>query len=293
MEQLYEVAGTSRQAHHQWQVRSETEQVYTPEKLVLEMANYVRHEFLPGSSPREVYYFIRSRKELSELLIGWGKHRFEQLCLNNGMRLVNKPFIPKTTIAADDTPPNLIEGIEIMDINQIWVSDMSFVFGSNNGKLLGFSTSIIDVYSRLLLGLHFSKTLKAEDTIIPAFEQALKYRQTNEFPDLFFHSDRGGQYRYKPFLSQLGDASITQSMAYSCYENSYAEAFNDTLKNHILTQFVVNYFYQLKELEEKIRRCYNEYKVHTAIGRMTPVEFEKMITGLGPDQRTKLKIKAI
>jgi len=186
---------------------------------------------------------------------------------------------------------NLIEGMVITDINLIWVSDICYIFG-DNGKLVGYATSLIDLYSRMLLGLHFSTTMRAIDTSVAVLKQALKTRPKSSIINTIFHSDGGKQYIYKPFLNMLGP-NIQSSMAENCYENPHAESFNDTLKNHILLEFDINSFSQLKKREKFIKYSYNNYKVHTSIERFTPVEYEQHIKNLKPCQRTKLEIKII
>jgi len=292
MEQLYNAAGLTRQAFHKWLIPTTRQIERTPVKLVLELAHYVRKTYLPGSSAREVYAFIRKRKELSPRLIGWGKHTFENLCLSNGLRIISARFRPKTTVRGDYVFPNRIEGMTITDINLIWVSDICYIF-NNSGKLIGYATSLIDLYSRLLLGLQFSKTMRAIDTSVAVLKQAFKYRDKSSLINTIFHSDGGKQYIYKPFLKSLGTANIQSSMAENCYENPHAESFNDTLKNHILLQFDINSFSQLKKQEKFIKHSYNNYKVHTGIQRFTPIEYEQHIKVLKPFQRTKLEIKII
>jgi len=94
-------------------------------------------------------------------------------------------------------------------------------------------------------------------------------------------------------LKLLGSANIKSSMAENCYENPHAESFNDTLKNHILLEYDINSFSQLKKQEKFIKYSYNNYKVHTDIERFTPIEYEQHIGNLKPCQRTKLKINII
>lgn len=292
MEQLYKAAGLTRQAFKQWQIPTHRQIERTPTKLALELARSVRKDYLPGSSAREVYAFIRKDKELNGRLIGWGKHAFEELCLANGLRIVSTRFRPKTTIRGDYIFPNLIEGMIITDINLIWVSDICYIF-DNKGKLIGYATSLIDLYSRLLLGLSFSKTMRAIDTSVAVLKQAFKSRPKSSLVNTIFHSDGGKQYIYKPFLNLLATANIESSMAENCYENPHAESFNDTLKNHILLEFDLNSFTQLKKQEKFIKYCYNNYKVHTGIERFTPIGYEQHIQTLKPFQRTKLEIKVI
>lgn len=292
MEQLYDSAGLTRQAFHRWLIPTDKQISRTPAKLVLELARYVRKNYLPGSGSREVYAFIRKRKELSPQLIGWGKHAFENLCLSSGLRIVSTRFRPKTTIRGHYIFPNLIEGMVITDINFIWVSDICYIF-DNNGKLVGYATSLIDLYSRMLLGLNFSKTMTAIDTSVAVLKQAFKSRDKSRLTNTIFHSDGGKQYIYKPFLKLLGSANIKSSMAENCYENPHAESFNDTLKNHILLEYDINSFSQLKKQEKFIKYSYNNYKVHTGIERFTPIEYEQHIKNLKLCQRTKLDIKII
>lgn len=292
MEALYKAAGLTRQAFHQWKQPSQRQLSRTPAAAVLQLAYHVRSKYLPGSSAREVYHFIRKRPELSSQLIGWGKHLFEQYCLANGLRVLPMRFMPKTTIRGDYCFPNLIEGKILTDINQVWVSDISYIFGER-GNLLGYATSLIDIYSRHLLGLSFSPTMQAIQTAHPVLQQALKVRKRKKIPTLIFHSDGGKQYIEKQFIAQLRAAHIQSSMAECCYENAFAEAFNDTLKNHMLSDRVLNSFKELKKLEGFIKNCYNQYKPHTGINRATPLEFEKQIQDLKICQRTKLVIKVI
>lgn len=290
---LFEVAETSRQAFHQWLMTSSYQRARTPAKLVLEMAWQIRKNFLPGSSAREVYFYIRDKHEqYNLLLLGWGKHAFEALCLVNGLRIVNRKFVPKTTIRGDFVFPNRIEGLTIRGINHVWASDICYLFGTN-GVLVGYATSLIDLYSRRLLGLSFSQTMHAKVTSHEVLKQALLVRKEAEYKDLFFHSDGGKQYIETAFLATLKNKGIQSSMAASCYENAFAESFNDILKNHMLFDLNINSFHQLKKQERFIKDCYNFNRRHNSIQKTTPCEYEQLILTLQPCQRTELEIKVI
>jgi putative transposase len=293
MEALYEAAGISRQAFHNWLRPSTLDLIRTPEKLVVEMAQNVRKLFLPGSSAREVYFYIRKKhKDYDSMLLGWGKHTFEALCLVNGLPIETKRFVPKTTIRGDYVFSNLIEGAQIDNINRIWVSDICYVYGSN-GQLVGYATSLIDLYSRLLLGLSFSVSMHAAVTSQEVIKQALLFRNIARFDNLIFHSDGGKQYIEKKFLDALRSRNIHSSMADNCYENAFAESFNDILKNHMLFDININSFVQLKAHEKFIKQCYNFNRNHSGILKLTPVEFEQHILTLQQCQRTFLNIKVI
>ena len=293
MEAFYEVAGISRQAFHAWLRPTAKQQARTPQHLVVEMARNVRRQYLPGAGAREVYYYIRNRhKTYGSMLLGWGKHSFEALCLLSGLRIEHRRFVPKTTVRGDFVFPNRIEGLEISDVNLIWVSDICYLYGSN-GLLLGYATSLLDLYSRKLLGLTFSQTMHAAVTSQEVLRQAYTERAKNKMPNLIFHSDGGKQYIETKFLDALRQRHVQSSMAESCYENAFAEAFNDILKNHILYDLDLNSFAQLKKQEHFVKKCYNHHRPHNSLHRMTPVEFEQHILTLQPGQRTLLKVKVI
>ena len=292
MKTLFTAANISRQAYHQWQHRKVQQPYRTDKEAVLALAKQIRKKYLPGSSARQVYSFIRKTPDLSTQLIGWGKHDFENLCLNNGLRVKKLRFIPKTTQHGAYVFPNRIAGKEINDINTIFVSDISYIYGIE-GKLIGYVTTLMDLYSRFLVGLSFSQTMQAIETSVPVLKQAIRLREKNALHGSFFHSDGGKQYIYKEFISLLNQQYMTSSMAKSCYENPFAEALNDTLKNHMLFDMNINSFYQLKKKENFIKNVYNYNKIHTGIGGLTPAEYEQQLKTLKPCQRTNLIIKEI
>ena len=293
MESVYKAADISRQGFHSWMRPSERRQVRTLEHVVVEMALDIRKRYLPGSSARSVYFYIRDKHEgYNSMLLGWGKHAFEALCLKNGLRVEFRRFVPKTTVRGSFMFPNKIEGRLVDGIDQIWVSDICYLYGAN-GMLLGYATSLIDLYSRRLLGLSFSQTMHASVTSQEVLRQAYCERNWNKMPGLIFHSDGGKQYIQSTFIAELRKKNIDSSMAESCYQNAFAEAFNDILKNHMLYDLNLNSFAQLKKQEQFIKKCYNHNRAHNSLNRLTPVEFEQLIITLQPFQRTSLQIKVV
>lgn len=293
MEGLYEAAQVSRQSFHQWKQPSLSEMERPSQQEVVEIARLVRKKYLPGAGARMIYDYIRQRlPEYSMRLKRCGKHIFEAFCLEGGMRVTARKFIPKTTEHGEFSFPNLIEGVVVWDIDCIWVCDITYVFGTD-GKLIAYATSLIDIYSRRLLGLSFSQTMHAAVTSSEVIRQALKVRKKAKFDQLIFHSDGGKQFIEKNFLNTIRKAEILSSMARNCLENGFSEAFNDTLKNHMAHDFNFNSFLQFKKNENFFKDCYNFNKPHSALNKMTPVAYEQHILNLNICQRTKLTIKVI
>jgi transposase InsO family protein len=84
--------------------------------------------------------------------------------------------------------PNLVPGLTLTSINQLWVADITYI------RLLRefvYLAVIIDAFSRRCIGWALEHYLEAE-LAIEALRQALATRQIE--PGLVHHSDQGVQY---------------------------------------------------------------------------------------------------
>ncbi len=113
-------------------------------------------------------------------------------------------------------------------LNQIWVSDISYIKAQKGWLYL---TIIIDLYDRQVIGWSLSTSLHANQTIITILKMAISKRKITQ--PLLFHSDRGIQYASKEFRKLLKSHTlITQSMSRkaNCWDNAVAESFFKTLR---------------------------------------------------------------
>lgn len=291
METLFDISGISRQAfYEQYSVNRRKLEIGSQEEL-LAQARQIRSDLLPGEGARKLRGYMLGDEQYAAMLKGWGKHRFEKLCLTNGLRLVARRNFLTTTRPGKMRFPNLVEGLTITDINQVWVSDISYVF---HGKtFLGYTTTIEDLYSRFLLALIVSRTMRTVDTVIPAVKEAFRYRDLQSYTNLILHSDRGSQYGAANLLSILGKKKIRSSMGISALENAYAERINGTIKNSYLYRWNVNSFGQLKISAQKMQHSYNFHRPHNSLNGMSPFAFEKMVATLQPEQRPSMTVKVI
>jgi len=79
-----------------------------------------------------------------------------------------------------------------------WVSDITYI-RTKKGWL--YLTTVIDLGDRKIIGWALSVTMKAIDTVIPAFKMAQMTRPITQ--ELIFHSDRGVQYACNEFRCLL------------------------------------------------------------------------------------------
>jgi putative transposase len=99
---------------------------------------------------------------------------------------IRKRFIT-TTDSAHGFPvyPNLIAGMSVTRLNQVWVSDITYI---RIGTGFVYLAVILDVFSRRVVGWAISKSLTHSITI-GALRMAIIVRLPGS--DLIHHSDRG------------------------------------------------------------------------------------------------------
>jgi putative transposase len=256
-------------------------------EVILSEVERVRKKH-PRKSARSIYEEMKVNKEFEVALDGIGRDKFEAMIFSQGLKLVRKVRYSRTTIRGAIVFPNLIRGKIISNIDQVWMSDITYYSVLSEHFYI---TTVIDVYSRKLIGWNVSKTLKAEQTTIAALHGALHVRAKATYRNLIFHSDAGGQYSDKEFLKLLKMFNIKSSMAETVYENPFIERLHSTIKNDYLVPWGVNTFNQLKKKTAVVQYLYNCERPHQKLNKMTPERFEKYILKLRKSQRPKLKIK--
>ena len=92
---------------------------------------------------------------------------------------------------------NLIEGLILTGVNQVWQSDITYI---RIGEKFNYLVFIVDVFSRRILGYQASNHLLAIANT-QALQQAIKLRGNQNLTNLIHHSDRGCQYSSKQYLN--------------------------------------------------------------------------------------------
>ncbi|ROZ88723.1 IS3 family transposase [Gordonia sp. OPL2] len=164
--------------------------------------------------------------------------------------------------------------------DQRWVGDITEI-PTAAGKL--YLATVIDLYSRRLLGAATSRHPDAA-LACAAIEMGVATRggmqaiwRDDDAQKLIFHTDRGSTYTAKRFTRLCQKMGIRQSMGRvgSCFDNAAAEAFFSSLEWEVLSR---NEFHTIMEAQAVVLEwCYgfyNHQRRHSAIGMMSPVDYE-------------------
>jgi transposase InsO family protein len=152
-----------------------------------------------------------------------------------------------------------------------WVSDITYV-ATREGWL--YLAAIMDLYSRRIVGWSMGQDLSA-DLALRALDQAVIRRRPS--PGLIHHSDRGCQYASARYRQRLALHGILPSMSRSgcCYDNAAMESFFHTLKVELIGGLPFeSREHARKAIFEYIEVFYNRRRRHSAIGYLSPEEFE-------------------
>jgi putative transposase len=165
--------------------------------------------------------------------------------------------------------PNLIREFVPTEINQLWVSDITYWKIDKEQPL--YISFITDAYSHKIVGYHVAETLEAIESI-QALKMALSALGAERHSQLIHHSDRGVQYCSSGYVKLLKNNGLQISMTENGdpLENAIAERVNGIIKDEYLDNYQVQNISQANELLSSVVDLYNKERPHMSIGNLTP-----------------------
>lgn len=273
IERACELLALPRIEYYRWLDKADTlSKGAQKDLLILEEVRMILGEFTG-------YGYRRATKELQNR--GWDVNhkRVLRLMCENGLTFKRKSFKPITTDSNHDNPvySNLIKGLEMTHPNQVWVSDITYIQLDSG---FAYLACILDVFTRKCIGWNLSNNLRT-DLAMGALDMALDMRWNSNIEGLIHHSDRGVQYTSHEYTNHLKSHGIHISMSRkgNPYDNAYAESFFKTLK---VEEVYLNEYSDINDAWDNIRRfiedVYNTKRLHSSLGYMSPIDFEKEVT---------------
>jgi len=182
----------------------------------------------------------------------------------------------KTTNSRHRFPryPNLIKGMVISRLNQVWLSDITYIRIRTGFVYLA---AILDAFSRKVIGYAVSGALDTTLTL-QALKMAIARRQPGT--GIIHHSDQGVQYASTEYVDELLRHNFKISMARTGnpYENAMMESFFKTLKYEEVNLCEYETYQDVvARLPYFIEEVYNQKRLHSALGYRPPNEFEEAL----------------
>ncbi len=164
--------------------------------------------------------------------------------------------------------PNRVRGLVITHPDQVWVGDITYIRVHRDFLYLAV---LMDVYTRSIRGWALQRQL-TEDLALAALQQALQ----THIPEIH-HSDQGIQYASAAYTQVLTERAIQISMAARGQprQNAFAERLMRTLKEEeVYLHEYQDYADARQHVAEFLDDVYTYKRVHSALGYLTPAEFE-------------------
>lgn len=203
---------------------------------------------------------------------GWraNRKRICRLMREMSLQATKKRRKRRTTDSRHGFPryPNLVQDLKILYPDQIWAADITYI------RLLRefvYLAVVMDIFTRSVRGWHLGRSLDQTLTL-SALEKALELGKPQ-----IHHSDQGIQYATTAYVRRLREAGVRISMADvgEAAQNGHVERLIRTIKEEeVYLADYIDYHDAYRQIGRFLEDTYMHKRIHSALGYLTPVEFE-------------------
>jgi putative transposase len=159
--------------------------------------------------------------------------------------------------------------------NRLWLADIT-EHRTTEGKL--YLCAVKDACSNRIVGYSIDSRMKSR-LAVAALTNAVARR--DEVAGCVVHTDRGSQFRSRKFVRTLARHGLTGSMGRvgAAGDNAAMESFFALLQNNVLDRRTWSTRDELRTaIVTWIERTYHRRRRQAALGRLTPIEYEAIMT---------------
>lgn len=163
--------------------------------------------------------------------------------------------------------------------NQLWLADVT-EHRTGEGKL--YLCAVKNVYSNRIVGYSIDSRMKSR-IAVAALDNAVARRRTEgaDVAGCVLHTDRGSQFRSRKLVHQLNRHAMVGSMGRvgAAGDNAAMESFFSLLQKNVLNRRSWKTRQKLRiAIVTWIERTYHRRRRQAALGRLTPIEYELIMT---------------
>jgi len=266
---LCEVLQVSRQGYYAWLGRKPCQRRLTDEALRRSI-----HRAFAESGAR--YGAPRVQQALQAQGQATSRKRVARLMRQEGLVARHRRRFIHTTDSRHGfaVAPNVVNRDFTPDgPNRVWATDITYIPTKKGWFYLAV---VLDLFSRKVVGWSMQPYLDRR-LVLAALFMAIDARRPTP-GTLLHHSDRGVQYACDDYRQALADAEIAVSMSRkaNCWDNAVVESFFSTLKQELVyrTTFA-DHDAARAALFHYIETFYNRRRLHSSLGYLSPVEYER------------------
>jgi putative transposase len=259
--------GVSPSGFYAWLKRPRSQRAQADEALLVQIRSIHQRSWGTYGAPR-------IQAELAAQGTHVSRKRVARLLREAGLQGISRRRRFATTVRAGDRrpAPDLVERNFTTDgPDRLWVADITYI-PTGTGFL--YLAVVLDAWSRRVVGWSMASHLRTQ-LVLEALNMALRQRRPEA---VIHHSDQGTQYTSIAFGQRCREAGVRPSMGSvgDCFDNALCESFFATLECELLDRRRFQTPAQGRlEVFEFLEGWYNPRRRHSALGYLSPAEFER------------------